>query len=120
MDVDHPAGEVGGNGEEMEESGHDDEVGGCRTAGGEDRLAPGRRRLPLPRQDLDRDTGPAGDVDAADVRAARDDEGDRRRKPAGVDLVEKVFERPPRSRKQDGETTGGGHALPPGRRNGRR
>ena len=119
MDVDHPAGEVGGDGEEMEKPRHHDQIGGRAAAGREDRLAPRRGRPVLPWDHLDRHPRPTGDVDATDPGTAGDDDRHVGHEPAGGDPVEEVLERPSGARKKDGEPTGRGHALPPWRR-GRR
>ena len=106
MDVDDAAGEVGGDGEEVEKPGHDDEVRRGFPADGKDRLAPSGRCTPFPRQHRDGDPGAPGDVDAADIGPARDDDRHRGGEPPGGDPVEQVLERPAGAREQDGEAEG--------------
>ena len=110
MDVDDAAGEVGGDGEEVEKPGHDDEVWRGFPADGKDRLAPSGRCTPLPRQHRDGDPGPAGDVDAANVGPARDNDDHRRSEAPGGNPIEEVFQRSAGARQEHSEAAGRGHA----------
>ena len=104
VDVDHAAGEVGGNLDELQKPGHHHEIGVRRPAGGEDRVAPGAERLrprrehagsgtPARRAISTPRTSPRLETTTSTVAASR---------PAR-DPVEQVFERPAGARKEHGE-----------------
>ena len=88
VDVDHAAGEVGGNLHEVQKASHHHQIGPCLPTGGENRVAPVGQRSSDRRQDGDGDAGPLGKPHAADVTSARYHPLDARGQSARGDPVE--------------------------------
>ncbi len=103
VDVDHAAGEIGGNLDEMKKACHHHQIGIRLPAGGEDRVAPVGQWAACGRQNGDRNAGLLGQPHAADVTPARHHPLDARGQSACRDSVEEVFERPPGAREEHRE-----------------
>jgi hypothetical protein len=78
MDVDYAAREVGGNSNEVKETGHHDEIGVGLSTRSKERVAPLAYRLTARRKNADWNAGTLGDPHAPHVAAAGNDDIDRR------------------------------------------